>query len=77
MGPGRPKNQSSHNRFKMDVCVGLIVMNPTQLEWAQMDIVCERYCLLFVLPNMQNFADCTIRTVLMWAVDCTVVRSYR
>jgi hypothetical protein len=27
----------------MDVCVGLIDTNPTQLEWAQMDIVCSHY----------------------------------
>jgi hypothetical protein len=55
MGPGRPKNQSAQNRFKMDVCVGLVDTNPTQLERAQTDIVCERYRDLFVFPNMQNF----------------------
>jgi hypothetical protein len=35
MGPGRPKNQSAQNGFKMDVCVGLVDTNPTQLERAQ------------------------------------------
>jgi hypothetical protein len=38
-GSKRPKNQSAQNLFKMDVCVGLNVMNPTQLERAQMDVV--------------------------------------
>jgi hypothetical protein len=32
MDPGRPKNKSSYNHLKTDVCVGLDVMNPTQLE---------------------------------------------
>jgi hypothetical protein len=43
MGPGRPKNKSAQNVFKMDMCVGLIDTNPTQLERAQTDILCERY----------------------------------
>jgi hypothetical protein len=64
MGPGRPKNQISHNHFKMDVCIGLVVTNPTQLEWDQTDIVCERYHVLFVLSNKQNFVDCIVHTVL-------------
>jgi hypothetical protein len=55
MGLGRPKNQSAHNHFKTDVCIGLIVTNPTQLEWAQTNVVCERYHVLFIFPNMQNF----------------------
>jgi hypothetical protein len=54
MGPGRPKNKNAQNLFKMDVCVGIVDMDPTQLERAQTDIVCERYHDLFVLPNMQN-----------------------
>jgi hypothetical protein len=76
MGPGRPKNQSSQNRFKTNVFVGLIVMNPTQLERAQTNIVCERYHDLFVLPNMQNFVDCTVRTVLTWQLTIQSIRSY-
>jgi hypothetical protein len=47
----------------MDVCVGLVNMNPTQLEWTQIDIVCSSYGDLFVLPNKQKNADCTVRTV--------------
>jgi hypothetical protein len=66
MGPGRPKNQSAHNRFKTDVCVGLVITNPMQLEWAQTYTICEIYCVLFVLPNTQNFDDCAVRIVLMW-----------
>jgi hypothetical protein len=54
MGPGRPKNQSSQNGFKMDVCVGLVDTNPTQLEWAQTDVVCSRYRDLFIWPNRQK-----------------------
>jgi hypothetical protein len=26
------KNQSAQNRFKMDMCIGLVITNPTQLE---------------------------------------------
>jgi hypothetical protein len=55
MGLGRPKNQSAQNGFKMDVCIGLIDMNPTQLEQAQIDTVCERYRSLFILSNMKKF----------------------
>jgi hypothetical protein len=54
MGPGRPKNQSSYNGFKTLVSVGLIDMNPTQLEQAQTNVVCERYCGLFVSSNRQK-----------------------
>jgi hypothetical protein len=39
MGPGRPKNKSAQNIFKMNVCVDLDVTNPTQLEWDQTDVV--------------------------------------
>jgi hypothetical protein len=35
MGPRRPKNQSAQNLCKPDVCVGPVVMNPTQIEWDQ------------------------------------------
>jgi hypothetical protein len=76
MGPGRPKNQSAQNHFKTDVCIGLIVTNPTQLERAQTDTVCERYHVLFILPNMQNFVDCTVRTVLTWQLTVQVIRPY-
>jgi hypothetical protein len=51
---GRLKNQSALNGFKTDVCIGLIDTNPTQLERAQMDVVCERYRGLFVSSNMQK-----------------------
>jgi hypothetical protein len=62
-GSERPKNQSAQNIFKTDVCVGLDVTNPTQLERAQTDIVCSRYHDLFVLPNRQTFDDCIVYTV--------------
>jgi hypothetical protein len=39
MGPGRPKNQISHNGFKIDLCVGLADTNLTQLKWDQTDVV--------------------------------------
>jgi hypothetical protein len=51
MGPGRTKNQSAQNGFKTYVCIGLVDMNLMQLEWAQTNIVCERYHILFVFPN--------------------------
>jgi hypothetical protein len=54
MGLGRPKYKSAQNGFKMDVCVGLVDTNPTQLERAQTDVVCERYRDLFIWSNMQN-----------------------
>jgi hypothetical protein len=38
-GSERPKNQSAHNLFKMDVCIGLFDKNPTQLEQYQMNVV--------------------------------------
>jgi hypothetical protein len=76
MGLGRPKNQSSQNRFKMGVCIGLVITNPTKLEWDQTNTVCEIYHDLFVLPNMQNFADCTVRIVLMWKLTVQSIRSY-
>jgi hypothetical protein len=52
MGPRRPKNQSAHNGFKMDVCGGLVDTNPMQLEWDQTYVVCEIYCDLFIWSNM-------------------------
>jgi hypothetical protein len=76
MGPGRPKNQSAQNGFKMDMCVGLIDMNPMQLEWAQTDIVCERYRGLLFCQTGKNFDDCTVRTVLTWQLTVQVVWSY-
>jgi hypothetical protein len=51
MGPGRPKNKITRNGFKADVCVGLINMNPTKLEWDQIDIVCSIYRGLFISSN--------------------------
>jgi hypothetical protein len=38
---GRPKNKSDYNGIKTDVCIGLIDTNPTQLEWAQTNVVCK------------------------------------
>jgi hypothetical protein len=38
-----PKNQSAQNLFKINVCIGVGNMNPTQLEWAQMDVLCSTY----------------------------------
>jgi hypothetical protein len=32
------KIQSAQNRFKSNICVGLVITNPTQLERVQMDI---------------------------------------
>jgi hypothetical protein len=54
MGRGRSKIKSSHNGFKTNVYIGLIDTNPTQLERAQTDILCERYHVLFVSSNKQN-----------------------
>jgi hypothetical protein len=76
MGPGRPKNHSAHNHFKTDVCVGLVVTNPTKLERAQTETICEIYHGLFVLPNMNFFVDCTVRTVLVWQLTVQVVGPY-
>jgi hypothetical protein len=77
MGPGRPKNQSAQNGFKTDVCVGLVDTNPTQLERAQTDIVCERYHGLFISSNRQKKnVDCTVRTVLTWQLTVQVIRPY-
>jgi hypothetical protein len=45
----RPKNQSSHNGFKMEVCVGLIDTNLMQLEQAQTDIVCSLYYMILMI----------------------------
>jgi hypothetical protein len=59
---------------KQDVCVDLVVMNPTQLERAQTDTVCERYRVLFVLPNMQNFDDCIVHTVLTWQLTVQAIQ---
>jgi hypothetical protein len=69
MGPRRLKNKSSQNRFKTDMCVDLMVTNPTQLERAQTDTIYEIYRNLFVFPNMQNFDVCafyTIHTMMTW-----------
>jgi hypothetical protein len=70
MGPGRPKNQSARNGLKMDMYVGLVDMNPTQLERAQTNVICSRYRDLFILPKRQKIVDCTSRAVvqLMWQV---------
>ena len=62
-GSEGPKNQSAQDLFKMDVCIGLDVMNPTQLERAQTDVVFSNYGDLFVFPNRQKNDDCAVRTV--------------
>jgi hypothetical protein len=54
LGLGRPKHKISQNGFKTDVCVGLVDTNPTQLEWAQTDVICSRYHDLFIFPNKQK-----------------------
>jgi hypothetical protein len=51
MGLGRPKHRSDQNIFKTDMRVGLTYTNPTQLERAQTNIVCEIYHDLFIFPN--------------------------
>ena len=76
MGLGRTKNKSAHNLFKKNVCVGLVITNPTQLEQAQMDTICEIYRDLFVFPNRQNFVDCTVHKVLTWQLTIQVVQLY-
>jgi len=38
MEPGRLKNQSAQNLFKMDVSIGLVITNPTQLEMDQTNV---------------------------------------
>jgi hypothetical protein len=76
MGPGRPKNQSSQNGFKTDMCVGLVDTNPTQIEQAQTNIVRERYRGLFISPNMQKNVDCIVCTMLTWKLTVQVVQSY-
>jgi hypothetical protein len=57
------KNQSAHNCLKTDLCVGLILIIPTKLEWVQTDVVCERYHVLSISSNMPNFVHCTVYTV--------------
>jgi hypothetical protein len=54
----------------MDVCIGLVDTNPTQLEWAQTNIVCSSYGDLFIFPNMQKMM--TVQSVQCHvAADCT------
>jgi hypothetical protein len=76
MGLGRPKHQSVHNIFKTNVCIGLVVTNPTQLKQAQTDVICERYQDMFILPNMQNVDDCAVCTMLTWQLTVQAVRPY-
>jgi len=76
MGPGRPKNQRAHNRFKTGVCVGLVVMNPTQLKRDQMDIVWEIYCIMFIFPNREKIWRLYSPYSVDVTVDCTVTWSY-
>ena len=60
------KIQSAQNHFKSNESVGLIVTNPTQLIWAQMNVGSERYCVLFKFTNRQKrVADYTVRRVCM------------
>jgi hypothetical protein len=48
------KTQSAQNHFKSNESVGLVVTNPTQLIWVQMDFGSERYRILFKMTNMQK-----------------------
>jgi hypothetical protein len=48
------KIQSARNHFKSNGSIGLIVTNPTQLIWVQIDIGSERYCVLFKMTNRQK-----------------------
>jgi hypothetical protein len=57
------KIQSARNHFKSNESIGLVVMNPTQLVWVQMDVERERYCVLFKTTNRQKKdADCIVCT---------------
>jgi hypothetical protein len=60
------KIQSARNHFKLNESVGLIVANPTQLVWVQMNVGSEIYRVLFKMANKQKRdADCTVRTIRM------------
>jgi hypothetical protein len=60
------KIQSAQNHFKSNESIGLIVANPMQLIWVEMDIGSERYRVLFKFTNRKKrVADCTVRTVRM------------
>jgi hypothetical protein len=48
LGPGRPKTKSFQNGFKMNLCIGLVDMNPMQLEWAQTNVVFSIYRGMFI-----------------------------
>jgi len=54
MGLRKALKKRYQNGFKMNVCVSLINMNPTQLELAQTNVVCSGYGYLFIFPNMQK-----------------------
>jgi hypothetical protein len=57
------KIQSARNRFKSNESVGLIVTNPTQLVWVQMDVGSERYRVLFKMTNRQKKGMLTVQSV--------------
>jgi hypothetical protein len=58
------KIQSAQNCFKSNGSIGLVVTNPTQLIWVQMDVGSKRYHVLFKMTNMQKRGvDCTVCTV--------------
>ena len=54
------KYSNARNRFKSNGSIGLIVTNPMQLIWVQMEVGSERYHVLFKMENRQKRdADCT------------------
>ena len=58
------KIQSARNHFKPNESIDLVVANPMQLVWVQMDIGSERYRVLFEMTHRQKKmdVDCTVRT---------------
>jgi hypothetical protein len=57
------KNQSAWNCSKMDTCIDLILMIPTQLEQAQTDIVCRDIVFCPLCQIGKIFPDCTVCTI--------------
>jgi hypothetical protein len=81
MGPGRPKNKIAKNGFKIYLFIGLVDMNPTQLERAQTNIVCSRYHYMFVSSKRQkkdvDFIVHTVHTAEVAGYVGTDVGKYR
>ena len=72
------KIQSARNHFKSNGNVGLVITNPTQLIWVQMDIERERYCVMFKMTNRQKKGMLIVQSVrtLTWQVVWHVAGSY-